>query len=282
MFGVLVVQDTVGKLGYLSAFSGKLAGSNDHPRFVPPVFDMLHQDSFFSKEIVRIDTISARIREIENDKNYQHLKLEIEKLSTQSLQEVTIFREQLKSNKANRKQVREKQKDSLSLQDFDVVEAELIRYSLHDKHQLKVLVNNWKQILEEARTGLAQFDCDIEILKNERQEKSAALQQQLFEQYVFLNKDGKSKSLQEIFSLTPAGKPPTAAGECATPKLLQFAFANGYKPLAMAEFWWGASPKSEIRKHKHYYPACIARCKPILAHMLEGILVDESPSFYTP
>ena len=277
MFGVLVVLDTVGKLGYLSAFSGKLAGSNDHPRFVPPVFDMLHHDSFFSKEIVRIDTISARIREIEKDKNYQHLKLEIEKLSAQSLREETIFRDQLKSNKASRKQVREEQKNNLSQQDYDVLEAELIRYSLHDKHQLKVLINNWKQILEEARTGLAQFDCDIEILKNERQEKSAALQQQLFKHYVFLNKDGRSKSLQEIFSLTPAGKPPTAAGECATPKLLQFAFANGYKPLAMAEFWWGASPKSEIRKHKHYYPACTARCKPILAHMLEGILVDESP-----
>ncbi len=106
------------------------------------------------------------------------------------------------------------------------------------------------------RTELAQFESDIESLKNERKEKSAALQQQLFEQYVFLNKDGKSKSLQEIFGQTAFGKPPAAAGECATPKLLQFAFANGYKPLAMAEFWWGAAPKSEIRKHKQYYPAC--------------------------
>jgi tRNA pseudouridine32 synthase/23S rRNA pseudouridine746 synthase len=282
MFGVLVVQDTAGKLGYLSAFSGKLAGSNDHPRFVPPVFDMLDENSFFSKEIISIDAISARIREIEKDNNYQHLKLEIERLSTQSIQEISVFRDQLRGNKASRKLVRDQQKNALSQQDYEVVEAELIRHSLHDKHQLKVLINRWEQILEEARTGLAPFEFDIDILKNERQEKSTVLQQKLFEQYVFLNKDGKSKSLQEIFSMTPVGKPPTAAGECATPKLLQFAFANGYKPLAMAEFWWGASPKSEIRKHKHYYPACTARCKPILAHMLEGILVDESPFLRTP
>lgn len=282
MFGVLVVQDTEGKLGYLSAFSGKLAGSNNHPRFVPPVFDMLVENSFFLKEIVIINTVNARIKEIEEDKNYQHLKHHIEKLSAQSLHEISAFRKQLQSNKESRKQVREKQKNILSRQDYDVVEAELIRHSLHDKHQLKVLTNKWKQILEEARTGSAQFECDIEILKNVRKEKSTALQQQLFKQYVFLNKDGKSKSLQEIFSLTPFGKPPTAAGECATPKLLQFAFANGYRPLAMAEFWWGAAPKSEIRKHRHYYPACTGRCKPILAHMLEGIPVDEDPFLRTP
>jgi tRNA pseudouridine32 synthase/23S rRNA pseudouridine746 synthase len=277
MFGVLVVQDTEGKLGYLSAFSGKLAGSNDHPRFVPPVFDMLVENSFFLKEIELINTVNTRIEEIEANENYQHLKLDIEKLSAQSLQEIAAFRKQLKSNKESRKQLREKQKHSLGQQEYNVVEADLIRQSLHDKHLLKVLTNKWEQILEELRTGLAQFERDIEILKNERKERSAALQQRLFEQYAFLNKDGKSKSLQEIFSLTAFGKPPAAAGECATPKLLQFAFANGYKPLAMAEFWWGAAPKSEIRKHKHFYPACTGKCKPILAHMLEGMLVDENP-----
>ena len=282
MFGVLVVQDPAGKLGYLSAFSGKLAGSNDHPKFVPPVFDMLVENSFFIKEIEIINTINARIKKISSSNNYLHLKLDIEKLSALSLQEISAFRTQLKSNKESRKQLREQQKNSLSQLDYNVVEADLIKQSLHDKHQLNVLTNKWEQILSAVRTSLAQFESEIEHLKNERKEKSAALQQQLFEQYVFLNKDGKSKSLQEIFSLTAFGKPPAAAGECATPKLLQFAFANGYKPLAMAEFWWGAAPKSEIRKHKHYYPACTGKCKPILAHMLEGMLVDENPFLRIP
>jgi tRNA pseudouridine32 synthase/23S rRNA pseudouridine746 synthase len=282
MFGVLVVQDTEGKLGYLSAFSGKLANSNDHPQFVPPVFDMLVENSFFLKEIEIINTINDRIREIESNINYQRLKLEVEALSAQSLHEIAAFRKQLTNNRADRKQLREKQKNSLNAQEYEAVEADLIKQSLHDKHQLNVLTNKWAQILSAARTTLAEFEDAIETLKNERREKSAALQQQLFAQYVFLNKDGKSKSLQDIFSVTAFGKPPGGAGECATPKLLQFAFANGYKPLAMAEFWWGASPKSEIRKHKHFYPACSGKCKPILAHMLDGIPVDDNPFLRIP
>jgi tRNA pseudouridine32 synthase/23S rRNA pseudouridine746 synthase len=98
----------------------------------------------------------------------------------------------------------------------------------------------------------------------------------------FLNKDGKKKSLHAIFNDTVFGKPPAAAGECATPKLLQYAFLNGYKPLAMAEFWWGAPPKSEIRKHKQFYPACTGKCKPILSHMLEGMPIDENPLLKNP
>jgi tRNA pseudouridine32 synthase/23S rRNA pseudouridine746 synthase len=282
MFGVLVVRCTEGKLGYLSAFSGKLAGSNDHPRFVPPVFDMLVENSFFLKEVEIINSINAQVNELSSDESYQHLNQDIERLSAQSLQEIAAFRKELKRNKDSRKDLREQLKSSLDQQAYDIAAAELIKQSLYDKHQLKTLTNKWKQLLEEMQTRLAQFEADIEALKNERKEKSAALQQQLFDQYVFLNKDGKSKSLQEIFSLTPFGKPPSAAGECAIPKLLQFAFANGYEPIAMGEFWWGAAPKSEIRKHKHFYPACTGKCKPILEHMLEGMPVDENPLLNTP
>ncbi|WP_245999541.1 RluA family pseudouridine synthase [Paraflavitalea soli] len=277
MFGVLVVQDREGKLGYLSAFSGKLADSNDHPEFVPPVFDMLAEDSFFLQGAAIINTINARLEAIESDKKYQQLRLDLERFTTQSLQETGALRKQLKSNKEGRKQVREQERNKLGAQDYAALEADLIRQSLHDKRALNLLTNQWEQVLDETRTGLAPFEQAIDLLKNERKERSAALQEQLFEQYMFLNKDGKNKSLQDIFSLTAFGKPPAAAGECATPKLLQFAFANGYRPLAMAEFWWGAPPKSEIRKHKQYYPACTGKCKPILAHMLEGMAVDENP-----
>jgi tRNA pseudouridine32 synthase/23S rRNA pseudouridine746 synthase len=282
MFGVLVVQDGEGKLGYLSAFSGKLANSNDHPKFVPPVFDMLAENSFFLKGIQLINTLNDRVSEMESNPKYQQLQAAIEKLSAQSLQEITAFREQLISNRAHRKQLREQQKHSLSQQEYVVFEADLVKQSLHDKHLLNVLTNKWAQILAAAQTELAPFESGIDRLKNERKERSAALQQQLFEQYSFLNKAGKSKSLQDIFSGTAFGKPPAAAGECATPKLLQYAFANGYQPLAMAEFWWGASPKSEIRKHKQYYPACTGKCKPILAHMLDGMPVDENPFLKLP
>ncbi|MCD6010721.1 MAG: ribosomal large subunit pseudouridine synthase [Flavipsychrobacter sp.] len=277
MFGVLVVKDTEGKLGYLSAFSGKLAGTNDHPKFVPPVFDMLVENSFFLKEQEIINTINARIDEILGDGNYQQLKLDVERLSAQSSQEIATLKDQQKNNKETRHKLREEQKNILNEQYYAELEAGLVEQSLYDHFQLKDLKRNWKMLLEEKRSALAQFEDSVEALKNERKERSAALQRQLFEQYVFLNKDGKTKSLHEIFSQTAFGKPPSAAGECATPKLLQFAFANGYQPIAMAEFWWGAAPRSEIRKHKQFYPACTGKCKPILAHMLDGMLVDENP-----
>ena len=277
MFGVLVVQDKEGKLGYLSAFSGKLADSNEHSKFVPPVFDMLIENSFFLKEQYILNSINDKVKEIESDENYKRLKHDFNQLSVQSTQEIATFKKELKANKANRKKLREEQKQILNEEDYTFFEAYLIRSSLHDKHQLNVFLNTWQQRLDAIKSELTQFDETIETLKKERKEKSAALQQQLFEQYAFLNKNGEKKSLQAIFSETVFGKPPAAAGECATPKLLQYAFLKGYKPLAMAEFWWGAPPKSEIRKHKQFYPACTGKCQPILKHMLEGIAMDENP-----
>ena len=282
MFGVLVVQDKKGKLGYLSAFSGKLAGSNDHPKFVPPVFDMLIENSFFLKEQAIINTINLQIREIEAGDNYKNLKQDLDRLNTLSIQETAEFKKQLKINKTFRKKLREEQKDRLSEEAYNYFEADLIKQSLRDKHLLNVLLTKWEQVLAEIRSGIEKSEAEIEVLKNERRDRSSALQKQLFDQYEFLNKDGVRKSLQSIFNDTTFGKPPSAAGECATPKLLQYAFLNGYKPLAMAEFWWGASPRSEIRKHKQFYPACTGKCKPILKHMLEGIALDEDPLIKNP
>lgn len=277
MFGVLVVQDNNGKLGYLAAFSGKLAGTNNHPKFVPPVFDMLIENSFFLKEEEILNSINQQIKAIESDEHYSILKSNFEQFTAQSVLEITAFKKQLKSNKENRKKHREAQQPVLSEQEYTLFEADLIKQSLSDKWELTVLSNRWKQLLEATQSEITLFENSIEALKKERKEKSAALQQQLFEQYAFLNQDGKEKSLQAIFSETVFGKPPAAAGECATPKLLQYAFLNGYKPIAMAEFWWGASPKSEIRKHRQFYPACTGKCKPILSHMLEGVPMDENP-----
>lgn len=277
MFGVLIIEDAKGKLGYLSAFSGKLAGSNTHTRFVPPVFDMLVENSFFLKEQYILNDINDQVKEIESNDKYIKLKEDIKHYSAQSVQEIEAFKERLKSNKDNRKHLREEQKGRLSDNDYSAFEAYLIQHSLHYKHQFKVLTDTWKQRIDEIKSSMARYDATIETLKKERREKSAALQHQLFEQYAFLNKDSKTKSLHAIFSDTVFGKPPAAAGECATPKLLQYAFLNGLRPVAMAEFWWGAPPKSEIRKHRQFYPACTGKCKPILEHMLEGIPVDDNP-----
>ena len=282
MFGVLVVKDKEGRIGYLSAFSGKLAGANEHPKFVPPVFDMLIENSFFLKEQYILNDINQQVKDIETDTAYHELRRKFAELTAEANREIDAFKMEMKANKQERKKLRQDNKSILTESEYAEYEANLIRHSLHDKHRFNLLSENWNAKLQTAKSQLAVYDEKIESLKKERREKSAALQLQLFEQYSFLNKEGKTKSLQAIFADTVFGKPPAAAGECATPKLLQYAFLHGYTPLAMAEFWWGASPKSEIRKHKQYYPACTGKCKPILEHMLEGMPIDDNPFLLNP
>lgn len=270
MFGVLVVQDKEGKLGYLSAFSGKLAGSNDHENFVPPVFDMLKENSFFLQQEEILNEMNRKIEKLESDSEFIRLQSDFEKYAQESADEISGFKFRMKENKANRKKIREAKDSSIS-------ETELIKESNLDQFKFRMLKESWKQVLDDFQQKIHAFETQIESLKKERREKSSTLQNQLFEQYAFLNPSGKTKSLGAIFAETVFEKPPAGAGECSTPKLLQYAFLHDLKPLAFAEFWWGASPKSEVRKHKQFYPACSGKCRPILKHMLEGMEIDENP-----
>lgn len=270
MFGVLVVQDTEGKLGFLSAFSGKLAGTNAHDKFVPPVFDMLTENSFFIRKEEILNRINHEIDMLESNEEFIQLKSDLKKYLKESADEISAFRAWMKQNKSERKRIRE-------AEDKNVPEKELIRQSNLDQFKFRMLKESWDDVLSSLRKKVTEFEERIEHLKKSRKDKSSALQNQLFEQYSFLNKDGNTKSLKAIFAETVFEKPPAGAGECSTPKLLQYAFLNNLKPVSFAEFWWGASPKSEVRKHKHFYPACSGKCRPILKHMLEGIELDENP-----
>lgn len=109
---------------------------------------------------------------------------------------------------------------------------------------------------------------EISLLKEKSKIKSIALQQRLFENYHFTNLSGAQKNLIEIFNGSSHGNPPTAAGECAAPKLLQYAIEHQLKPIALAEFWWGYSVNKD-KVHNTFYPACKDRCRPILEYMLE-------------
>ena len=117
----------------------------------------------------------------------------------------------------------------------------------------------------------------IEALKEERKQRSIALQQWIFEQFRLRNARGEEQDIYSIFTQTAHRNPPAGTGECAAPKLLQYAYLNNLQPLVMAEFWWGDSPKGEIRRHGHYYPACRHKCEPILNFMLQGLQVEPNP-----
>ena len=279
MFGVLIVQTDNGitnneenQIGYLAAFSGNLAGKNLHPYFVPPVYDLLQPEGFFKIEEEQISAINIRIRELENSSSYLDSK-EKWKIETEQAKAVlNQAKAELKMAKEAR-EIRRQSSPELSGEE----QASLIRESQYQKAEYKRLEKEWKKRLEELETEVRYFDIEIERLKTERKERSAALQRKLFEQFRMLNAQGEVKDLYTIFEQTVQKVPPAGAGECALPKLLQYAYLHQLKPLAMAEFWWGDSPKNEIRHHGYYYPSCKGKCEPILQHMLQGLEVDENP-----
>lgn len=271
MFGVLIVQTEHGETGYLAAFSGILAGKNLHPFFVPPVYDLLQPQGFFKIEEENISSINRNIRQLENDKAYAALSAELARTIQSAEDILATAKAQLKEAKTAREQ-RRKEKE-LNAQE----EAELIRESQFQKAEYKRLERSWKARITTLQTQTEDWEKRISALKSERKTRSAALQQKLFEQFGMLNYRGELKNLCEIFGQTVHKTPPAGAGECAAPKLLQQAYLHGWKPIAMAEFWWGDSPKTEIRHHGHYYPACKGKCEPILQHMLQGLQVEENP-----
>lgn len=271
MFGVLIVQTEHGETGYLAAFSGILAGKNLHPFFVPPVYNLLQPQGFFKIEEENISSINRNIRQLENDKAYAALSAELARTIQSAENILATAKAQLKEAKTAREQ-RRKEKE-LNAQE----EAELIRESQFQKAEYKRLERSWKARITTLQTQTEDWERRISALKSERKTRSAALQQKLFEQFGMLNYRGEVKNLCEIFGQTVHKTPPAGAGECAAPKLLQQAYLHGWKPIAMAEFWWGDSPKTEIRHHGHYYPACKGKCEPILGHMLQGLEVEENP-----
>lgn len=271
MFGVLIVQTEHGETGYLAAFSGILAGKNLHPFFVPPVYNLLQPQGFFKIEEENISSINRNIRQLENDKAYAALSAELARTIQSAENILATAKAQLKEAKTAREQ-RRKEKE-LNAQE----EAELIRESQFQKAEYKRLERSWKARITTLQTQTEDWERRISALKSERKTSSAALQQKLFEQFGMLNYRGEVKNLCEIFGQTVHKTPPAGAGECAAPKLLQQAYLHGWKPIAMAEFWWGDSPKTEIRHHGHYYPACKGKCEPILQHMLQGLQVEENP-----
>ncbi|MCF0179939.1 MAG: RluA family pseudouridine synthase [Bacteroidales bacterium] len=125
-----------------------------------------------------------------------------------------------------------------------------------------------EQLSQVSSPNNAHYDDTILMLKAERKERSQALQLEIFKYFNFLNNKGEKKNIVKIFEEAKRGLPPGGAGECAAPRLLQYAFANKMQPIAMAEFWYGVSPRHEIRLHKEFYPSCIYKCSPILKFML--------------
>lgn len=270
MMGVLVVRNVAGEVGYLAGFSGLLCGSNRQAGFVPPVFDFLAPDGCFKREEAAITAINHKMAEIERSDEYHSAVEAVAHSECYAHETIAARKRQYAANKKARDEKRASGTATAA-----ELEA-LIHQSRFEKAELKRLARACNEQVESARALLLPFTQRIAALAAERKQRSAALQEWLFTQFKVLNGRGEKASLLQIFATYTGTLPPAGAGECAAPKMLHYAYENNMQPLAMAEFWVGASPTGEVRRDGFFYPSCKSKCYPILSYMLQGIDVEES------
>jgi tRNA pseudouridine32 synthase/23S rRNA pseudouridine746 synthase len=255
MFGVLIAEKD-GTLGFLAAYSGQICGREDYAFFVPAVFDYSDKNGYFKTCEREISQITY---EIENS-DYNAVNQEINNKTAENEKRISDYKNYMRKEKGKRDKLRKN----------GCADPEsLVRESQFQKAELKRMKEKFSKELKVLEEKLAK----INALKNLRKQKSDSLQKWLFSKFEFQNFKGKKKNLMEIFSVIP----PSGTGECCAPKLLQYAFQNGFKPLKIAEFWYGEPPKGEVRRHLNFYPACNSKCRPILNFMLEGLTVEKNP-----
>ena len=276
MFGVLVVQDQNGELGYIAAFSGILSNKSILPHFVPPVYNRLETYSFYEAEEEKINLVNRELENLLHSDSFFQAKSQFQKCSDESTSLLSKKKKHLKQAKKERKQLRLEAKEKLNTEEYESYDLKLRKESMDLEYDYKRTSKDQKKTIQNHLEKLQVFEQKIAQLKLLRKEKSARIQNNLFQEYQLLNYSGVKKGVIDIFS--PLNKlPPAGTGDCAAPKLLQFAYKNKLTPLALAEFWWGKSPSLEVRKHGQFYPSCSNKCKPILGHMLEGLDIDTDP-----
>ena len=276
MFGVLIVEKNDKEIGYLAAYSGQIGGRSDWKGFVPAVFDYLQPDGYFKTHEAKITELNQRIAHLINNPEIKETERILNKLHKVQEHKLNLHKMQITEAKAKRDARRQEaslhpdtkgltpEEEQAMIKESQFLKAELRRFKklISQKTPLEEMYDNYQKGLQE--------------IKQLRKSNSDELQKWLFSQFKMLNDKGESKDLLEIFKEFNQMVPPAGSGECCEPKLLQYAFEHGLKPLQMAMFWWGESPKEEIRHHLHFYPACNGKCKPILHWMLPADVFEQA------
>ena len=276
MFGVLIVKKNDKEIGYLAAYSGQIGGRSDWKGFVPAVFDYLQPDGYFKTHEAKITELNQRIAHLINNPEIKETERILNKLHKVQEHKLNLHKMQITEAKAKRDARRQEaslhpdtkgltpEEEQAMIKESQFLKAELRRFKklISQKTPLEDMYDNYQKGLQE--------------IKQLRKSDSDELQKWLFSQFKMLNDKGESKDLLEIFKEFNQMVPPAGSGECCEPKLLQYAFEHGLKPIQMAMFWWGESPKEEIRHHLHFYPACNGKCKPILHWMLPADVFEQA------
>lgn len=286
MVGVLLVEHE-GQLGYLQAFSGQTDWALPLDEFVPPVFDYLRPDGYFKRREEEIVQVSHRLATLLANPRYQHLLQERTRLEHDY--ETTLADLRARANVAKALRDQRRKEAHISEQEREA----MIRESQFHKGQIRRLKAHHHEMLRQLGADLRYFDRERDHLSVNRKRMSEELQAWLFAQFRMRNARGEEKDLLAIFDawhathLSPKAQRrvercPSGAGECCEPKLLQYAYLHQMHPRSIAMFWWGPSPKEEVRHHGQYYPACHLRCRPILTWMMQGLDAEVKPIISHP
>lgn len=260
MLGVLVAEDENGRKGCFAGFSGNVGGKNLISGFVPPVYDLLNPDGHFRQKEAEITEINRMISEMQKDVGKDAPGSVLSMLKQEMEKEILAAKAAAKSAKQERDTVRKTASDAS-------VTAELDRQSQFIKAELRRLKATWREKINAAQEELAAKEAAVKKLESRRAAMSDALQKWIFSQYRVHNSTGEECTVSEIF-IGAGSVPPGGTGECAAPKLLEYAYRNGFHPVAMGEFWYGKSPDTAVRTHGHFYPSCTSKCGPLLNFML--------------
>ena len=277
MFGVLIVRNAENELGYIQAFSGMMSSQTIVNGFAPPLYDILDPESYFQKKTRVLALLTEAIQSLQIDPSRQSMKTQYELIESNYYQKFKEQKAKHKSDKRARKLIREEKQNNIPEEEYKFLLTRHKQESLNAQFLLQSYGEYIDQELALAKVKYLTSSIKLDALKQKRKSKSNALQQWLFDQYNFLNISGEKRNVIDIFRNRVVDVPPSGTGDCAAPKMLQYAFSNGLNPVAMAEFWWGKSPNSEVRKHGNFYSACRGKCEPVLGHMLQGIDVDPNP-----
>ena len=270
MFGVLVVTDTDNRPGYLVAYSGQIDGSGSLPGYAPMVFDYLEPDGYFKTHENEIVKMGKEIDRLSKNTDFIEVKHRLQVAVDEAEKAVARQATLVKMAKKSRDQRRIE--GYLSVRELDEMKRES-QYLKAELHRTKL---REAAKVDEARAEVERHEQQINALKAQRKQRSDALQQWLFTQTIFENYKGEHRSLADLFADTVMQIPPSGAGECCEPKLLNYAYTHRLTPRSMAMFWVGPSPRHEVRHHLQHYPACSGKCKPILQWMLPPEVLSDA------
>ena len=269
MLGVLVVtseEDPTPR--YLAAFSGNAGGKSTIEGFVPPIYDLCNPQGHFKIKEAEISALNIRIRTLLDSEALKSLRSELAS-AEKSMNEAVIAQKSLMADlKKKRDEIRNCDSDPYTLE-------KLTKESQFQKAELKRIKTQWEAHTADLKNRISALLQEIQDLKNHRKNMSDSLQEWIFRHYIVHNATGEESSIYDVFG-NEGLVPPGGTGECAAPKLLEYAFLNGLKPIAMGEFWYGLSPDTAVRTQGRFYPSCTSKCGPLLKYMLNGLELESS------